>query len=108
MLVNMKKILVGLSALVLSVSLSAQTFFSKTAKVDFDATSSIEPIKGTNGQSTLVIDATTGKIEAATLVKGFKFRSALMEEHFNENYLESGKFPKSIFVGEIVDMKKAT
>jgi polyisoprenoid-binding protein YceI len=99
----MKKILFGALALVFTLNLSAQKFFTKEAKVSFDATSSLEPIAATTNKGTLVIDATAGKLEAAVLVKGFHFEKALMEEHFNENYLESGKFPKATFAGDIVN-----
>jgi polyisoprenoid-binding protein YceI len=101
----MKKIVLSLFSLALLTNLSAQKFFSKDAKVYFSATSSMEKIEATNTKGTLVLDATSNKLEAAILVKGFHFEKALMEEHFNENYLESGKFSKATFAGEITDMK---
>ena len=103
----MKKVFFSALATVLVLNLSAQKFFTKDAKVNFDATSSIEKIAAVNSKGSLVIDAATGKMEAAVLVKGFHFEQALMEEHFNENYMESNKFPKSIFTGEVVDFKNA-
>ena len=42
-------------------------------------------------------------MEFAVLIKGFEFKKALMQEHFNENYLESDKFPKATFKGKIVN-----
>jgi polyisoprenoid-binding protein YceI len=47
----------------------------------------------------------TGKIQFSTLIRGFEFGSQLMQDHFNENYMESDKFPKSTFSGEIVNIK---
>lgn len=47
------------------------------------------------------MDASTGQLEFAVLIKGFQFDKALLEEHFNENYMESSKFPKSTFKGMI-------
>ena len=44
-----------------------------------------------------------GDVVASTLVRSFRFEEALVEEHFNENYLEPNKFPKSIFKGRIAD-----
>jgi polyisoprenoid-binding protein YceI len=54
---------------------------------------------------TSVFDSKTGKIEFSMLIRSFEFAKALMEEHFNENYMESEKYPKSTFKGEITDMK---
>lgn len=102
----MKKLILICLVLVSLSSLSAQgKYFTKTAKVSFDATSPLEKIQATTNSGTLVLDATTGKIEAAVLVKSFHFEKALMEEHFNENYMESGKYPKANFAGNIADMK---
>jgi polyisoprenoid-binding protein YceI len=88
---------------------SAQKFFSKDAKISFDATSKTSPekIAAVNPKGTVVVDAATGKMEAAVLVTGFHFEQALMEEHFNENYMESSKFAKATFAGEVVDFKKS-
>jgi polyisoprenoid-binding protein YceI len=51
-----------------------------------------------------VVDLKTGALQFALLMKGFEFERALMEEHFNENYVESNKFPKSEFKGKIKDV----
>ena len=104
----MKKSVFSAIALLLVLNLSAQKFFTKDAKINFDATnaSSPEKIAAVNPKGTLVIDAATGKMEAAVLVKGFRFEKALMEEHFNENYMESNKFAKATFSGDVVDFKK--
>lgn len=103
----MKKLVFSALATLLVLSVSAQKFYTKDAKMSFDATSPLEKIMASNNKGTLVIDAATGKMEAAVLVKGFHFEQALMEEHFNENYMESNKFPKSTFTGDVVDFKNA-
>ena len=99
----MKKGFLGLIAIVMTMSVSAQKFYTKDADVSFDANSPLEKIEAKTNKGTLVIDAATGNLEAAILVKGFHFEKALMEEHFNENYMESGKFPKAIFAGTIAN-----
>jgi len=53
-----------------------------------------------------VIDKESGEIEFAVLMKAFKFKKALMEEHFNENYVESEKYPKSKFKGKILNIQE--
>ncbi len=90
------------------ILLSAQRIFSKSANVSFDATSnkSLEEIDAKTSTGTIVIDAGTGAVEAAVLMKSFQFEKALMGEHFNENYVESTKYPKATFKGKIVDTSK--
>lgn len=103
----MKKFFFSALAFCFVLSASAQKFYTKDAKINFDATSGTSPEKITavNPKGTLVIDLATGKMEAAVLVKGFHFEQALMEEHFNENYMESNKFAKATFAGDIADVK---
>lgn len=104
----MKKIFFSALAFCFVLSASAQKFYTKDAKFSFDATSTTSPekIAAVNPKGTLIVDASTGKIESAVLVKGFHFEQALMEEHFNENYMESNKFAKASFAGDVVDFKK--
>ncbi len=92
----------------LPFGLSAQRWFTRDAKVYFDATSASSPerIEATTKSGTLVVEQTTGRLETSILIKGFQFDKALMQEHFNENYLESGKFPKATFKGKIDDLSK--
>ena len=81
-------------------------YFTKTGNVSFQAGTALEDIDGANKSTTSVFDAGTGQIEFALLVKGFEFKSALMQDHFNENYMESGKYPKSVFKGKITNIDK--
>jgi len=82
-------------------SASGQKYFSKNATIQFNGGTSLEKIEGVSSTANTVVDAATGQIEFAVLVNGFRFEKALMEEHFNENYLESTKYPKSTFKGQI-------
>lgn len=86
----------------------AQRYFTKSGTIGFDATSpsSPEKIEGTNRTATCVVDTKSGAIQFAVLMKGFAFERALMEEHFNENYVESHKFPKAEFKGKIKDTEQ--
>jgi hypothetical protein len=80
-------------------------FFTKTGKIQFDATSKNSPenIIGKNRSVTAVLDSKSGALQFSLLMKGFTFEKALMEEHFNENYVESEKYPKSEFKGVVVN-----
>jgi polyisoprenoid-binding protein YceI len=84
---------------------ASSKFFTKTGKTYFSATSAMEKIEATTNKATAVIDLTAGKIEVKLLIKTFHFEKALMEEHFNENYMESGKYPNASFAGDIADAK---
>jgi len=80
----------------------AQTkYFSRNGDVSFYSSAPLEQIEAHNTSANSVLDASTGQIEFAVLMKAFGFEKALMEEHFNENYVESDKYPKSTFKGKI-------
>ena len=105
----MKKIILIVVLFITATNIQAQTkFFTKAGKITFDATSPSSPDKiyGTNDKATSVIDAASGAMEFALLMKAFAFDKALMQEHFNENYVESDKFPKAVFKGSITNMKE--
>ena len=80
-------------------------FFTKTGKVQFDATtpSSPEKVGATTNALICVVDTKTGSIQFSIIMKSFEFKNALMQEHFNENYVESNKFPKAEFKGTILN-----
>ena len=83
----------------------ARNIYTKNGQINFDATSPSSPerIEGINRSATCVVDTKSGNMQFAVLMKGFAFERALMEEHFNENYVESDKFPKAEFKGKIKD-----
>ncbi|MFY0482398.1 YceI family protein [Flavobacterium sp. PLA-1-15] len=98
----MKKIVL-LSFLLCATTLFAQEkMITKTGKITFEATvPSFEEVKAKNDGATFILNAKTGEVASLALMKGFRFKIALMEEHFNENYVESDKFPKATFKGKI-------
>ena len=99
-------IFITLIIFLLQPSFAQKKYFTKTGNVSFRAGTAIEDIDGLNKSTTCVFDASSGDIQFAILIKGFEFKSALMMEHFNENYMESDKFPKSIFKGKITNLEK--
>lgn len=101
----MKKLIICMLFMFILKSMDAQDkFFTKSGKITFDATApkSPEEIMGMNKTVTCVLDTKTGNLQMAVLMKGFEFDRALMQEHFNENYVESHKFPKTEFRGAVV------
>jgi len=77
-------------------------FFTKDAKINFNSSTPLEDIIAESNQATTFIDIEKNEVAFSVLTTSFKFRRALMEEHFNENYMESSKFPKAKFTGKIV------
>lgn len=77
----------------------SQMFMTRNGYTGFFSKTPLEDIKAENRQVYAVIDASKKNIAFTCLVKGFLFRKELMQEHFNENYIESDKFPKANFVG---------
>jgi len=101
----MNKVLFTFVALAISASaLQAQKFFTRSAHIDFFSHTAMEDIKGDNNSATLVLDAANGQIEISCAIKAFEFEKALMQEHFNENYMESNTFPNATFKGKIENM----
>jgi polyisoprenoid-binding protein YceI len=103
----MKKLLLTSCLLVAGTSVVfAQAAMTRTGKITFNATApkSPEKIEAVNNEVATVLDETKGDLRFQVLVKSFKFERELMQEHFNENYMESDKFPKSEFKGAITNL----
>ena len=84
------------------LSFSQTKYITKTGSVNFEASvPSFEEVAAKNNSVTAIINTENNEFAALVLVKGFRFKNALMEEHFNENYAESDKYPKATFKGVI-------
>ena len=94
----------------LTYTTNAQSkYFTRSGTVIFDAEGKlddVEEIKAKNTVATCVLDAATGQMEWAVTMNKFTFASSLMQKHFNENYVESEKYPKATFKGKITDISK--
>jgi polyisoprenoid-binding protein YceI len=90
-----------------SVSGMAQKYFTRTGHISFFSETSMENIEAHNKTVTAIFDVATKKIQFAVTMKSFVFEKALMQEHFNENYVESDEFPKATFSGSIPDLENA-
>ena len=89
--------------LVASATFAQGKFFTKTGTISIFSSTSLEDIAATNKSTAAVLDTRTGDLQFATLIKGFEFKKALMQEHFNDSYLESKKFPRAEFKGQITN-----
>lgn len=95
-----------LVCLIVSSALFSQKMITRSGEIKFQASMpSFEEIAGKNNTASCLFDAATGEIAVLALVKGFRFKIPLMEEHFNENYIESDQFPKATFKGKIIDFE---
>lgn len=99
----MKKIFFVIT-LLLGVNSFSQKFFTRTGNTDF--TASVESFKpevaAKNNSTTVIFKTDTGDIASQLFINAFQFKIALMQEHFNENYMDSNEYPKAIFRGKII------
>ncbi len=95
-----------MSLLVCLPFVQAQKLITKTGHIWFYSKTPLEEIEAHNRQVVSTIDPTTGEINFLLLVKSFEFKRSLMQEHFNENYMESDKYPKASFKGKIANLDK--
>jgi polyisoprenoid-binding protein YceI len=98
----MKKTIAILVVLVSCQVAFAQTYFTRTGATNFKASvEAFEPVEATNNSTTAILKTQSGDIAAQLFINAFKFRVALMQEHYNENYMDSNKFPKAVFRGKL-------
>ena len=84
---------------IFSTKVFCQKFSTKTGFIGFYSKTSLEDIKAENNQVFSLLDPVSHHLAFALLLKGFIFPKELMQEHFNENYVESDKYPKATFSG---------
>ncbi|MEM9001534.1 MAG: YceI family protein [Bacteroidota bacterium] len=87
-----------------ALSLNAQKrFIARQGQVTFFSYTSVENIEATNNQVFSILDFNKNELAVSILMRAFVFPKALMQEHFNESYMESDIYPKSTFEGDIID-----
>jgi polyisoprenoid-binding protein YceI len=100
----LKKNLMIVAMLVAGLAAQAQgKYFTKTGRVEFYSKAPLEDIEAKNKTATAVLDSKSGTVQFSVPMKGFEFPKALMQEHFNENYVESDKYPKAEFKGTVIN-----
>ncbi len=108
----MTKSFAFLSALLICFQISTSQIYTAkngATNITFFSSSPLEDITATNKGAIIVYKSSSNEIQIKVSIMNFKFKNALMEEHFNENYMETEKFPNSIFKGTInekVDLTK--
>ena len=105
----MKKFILFLAVATASYVATAQKYMTRNGVITFYSKTPLEDIKATNNQAYAVIDAGNKNLAFTLLLKGFLFAKELMQQHFNEKYVESDKYPKASFTGSYtgdVDLAK--
>ncbi|MCC7246866.1 MAG: YceI family protein [Saprospiraceae bacterium] len=101
-----KQLFFLLFLVVLATPAMAQKYFTSDGKIKFSSDTPLRKIEGTTNSASCALETSSGQMAWRVLVKGFKFEKALMEEHFNENYMESEKYPKAVFTGTITNLNE--
>lgn len=100
----MKNLCLLLLCLVSSGTIQAQKMITRSGELKFEASvPAFEEVAATNNTASCIFDKASGDFVVLALVKAFRFKIPLMEEHFNENYIESSTFPKATFKGKVLN-----
>jgi polyisoprenoid-binding protein YceI len=98
----MKKITFLILVLFSISAIGQSKYLTRTGLLAFEASvPSFEEVAAKNNSITAILNTENGDFAALALVKAFRFKNALMEEHFNENYAESDSYPKATFKGKM-------
>ena len=81
-------------------------WFTRSGQITFYSSTPVEDIEAVNNAVSSVFDQSTGNIQFSAEIKSFVFEKALMQEHFNENYMESDEYPQAKFAGKITNMNE--
>lgn len=99
-----KKLLFPGVFLVISTCLCAQDYITHTGFVSFFGEKPFDDIRADNHEVESSINTKTGEVEFHTMIRSFHFRNKKMEQKFNDEYMESDRYPESYFVGKITDL----
>ncbi|MBC9931167.1 YceI family protein [Chitinophaga qingshengii] len=100
----MKNLILLLSLVIITGAVSAQDVFScKNTRFSFFSSAPLEDIEAKTDKGVSAINVKTGAIYFKVPITAFQFKKKLMQEHFNQNYLESDKYPFAEFKGKVLD-----
>jgi polyisoprenoid-binding protein YceI len=107
----MKKIAIAIYLLLFAFIANGQSLFStKSGRVSFHSDAPLEDIEAVNNKVAAILNADNEELAVQMKIIDFEFSNKLMQEHFNENYLESEKYPTATFKGKFIeklDLQKA-
>lgn len=103
----MKNLVLIMASLLFCNLAMAQKYSAKNGKVTFEASVPLfEDVFAQDDNNVVVLNADTGDMASISVVKNFHFKTKLMEEHFNESYAETAKYPKTTFKGKVLNFDK--
>jgi polyisoprenoid-binding protein YceI len=102
-MLSRKPVLVFSLVLLVFAANAQDRYFTKTGKINFVSKAPMEDIEGKNKTVTAVLDTKSGAFQFSVQMKSFEFEKALMQQHFNENYVESDKYPDATFRGAVAN-----
>jgi hypothetical protein len=97
----MKKLTLTLLSIAICSAMSAQIYIAKTCEISFFSASPLENIEAVNKACKPIINTATNEVQMKIAISAFQFEKPLMQEHFNENYMETDKYPNTVFKGKI-------
>lgn len=98
---NSRSILAFAAMLAGTITFAQERYATKEGEIRFVSDTPMEKIEAVNHKTVAIFDVASGAVEMSALIKGFEFEKALMQEHFNENYMESNTFPKADLQGTL-------
>jgi polyisoprenoid-binding protein YceI len=103
----MKSMLIAFLALLMTATtVYSQKYMTRNGHIRFFSSAPLEDIEAHNKQVNAALDTESGDFVFRVLIRSFEFEKALMQEHFNENYLESHKFPNASFQGKVTNLSE--
>lgn len=101
----MKKIIaIVFSCFLAFAGMAQEKLIDRNAEIRFESNAEVDDdVRAVNNQVAAILVPSKEQVAFQVLIKSFEFKKALMQEHFNENYMESDKFPKAKFQGNIKD-----
>jgi hypothetical protein len=100
-----KHIALCLLIVLMSISSFSQTFITRNGTVKFFSEAPLENIEAVNRQVSCALDIETGEVVFSVVIRSFVFEKALMQEHFNDNFMESKKYPNATYEGKILNIE---
>jgi polyisoprenoid-binding protein YceI len=110
----MKKVILLVSVVLISVFSFAQKKTTTSAVINFDASTPIDELpKADNKTAVAMLNTKKGTVSFEATIKNFSFTNPVIQDHFNgEKWMNSDKFPTAVFAGKInnlsaIDFSKA-
>ena len=104
---NLRAFLLVLGLLFLpSITKAQERYYAPSGHIWFYSDAPLEDIEAHNKKAVSLLDISTGELVFSVPMKDFIFRKSLMQTHFNENYVESDKYPKATFKGKVTNIRE--